>query len=96
MLRNIIVAVLNVAKMQVAEIVKNCFLIRFFIAINVMMLSDFCDGDLFASHPLFSLHSSALQIILFYDDVEICNPLGSRTKKHKLGSSLKLIIILIW
>ena len=27
----------------------------------------------------------ALQVILYYDDVEICNPLGSRTKKHKLG-----------
>ena len=32
----------------------------------------------------------ALQIMLFYDELELCNPLGSSTKVHKLGK-LKLI-----
>uniref|UniRef100_A0A1X7UZQ4 Uncharacterized protein n=1 Tax=Amphimedon queenslandica TaxID=400682 RepID=A0A1X7UZQ4_AMPQE len=67
MLRNYSV---NVAKMHVAEIVLRSH------ERNDGLLSDFCDGDLFACHPLFSLHSSALQIILYYDDMEICNPLG--------------------
>ena len=26
-----------------------------------------------------------LEIIAYYDDVEMCNPIGSRAKKHKLG-----------
>jgi hypothetical protein len=52
------------------------------------LLSDFCDGEVFRSHPLFSVHSTALQIF-YYDDLEVCNPLGSKAKIHKLS---KLII----
>ena len=50
-------------------------------------LSDFCDGSNFKSHPLLSsdTNNPALEIMLYYDDVEVCNPLGSRAKKHKLG-----------
>ena len=48
-------------------------------------LEDFCDGELFKAHPLFSLDPMALQIIAFYDEVELCNPLGTHVKKHKLG-----------
>ncbi|XP_046863754.1 uncharacterized protein LOC124457571 [Xenia sp. Carnegie-2017] len=49
------------------------------------LLSDYCDGNEFKSHPLFSIDPTALQIILYYDEVEIVNPLGSKTGKHKLG-----------
>ena len=48
-------------------------------------LGDFCDGSLYKSHPLFSLDPYALQIIGYYDDVEVVNPLGSYVEKHKLG-----------
>ena len=48
-------------------------------------MEDFCDGSLFANHTLFSHDSLALQILAFYDEVEICNPLGAHIKKHKLG-----------
>lgn len=48
-------------------------------------MMDYCDGDGFKKHPLFSKYPHAIQIILYYDDVEICNPLGSRRTKHKLG-----------
>ena len=48
-------------------------------------LGDFCDGSLFQAHPLFSLDEHALQIIAYYDELEIVNPLGSYVKKHKLG-----------
>ena len=50
-----------------------------------MLLYDFCDGEVCRSHPLFSRDQSALQIILHYDEVECVNPLGSKTKKHKIG-----------
>ena len=33
----------------------------------------------------FSSHREALQIHFYYDDVEVCNPLGSKAKIHKLG-----------
>ena len=45
-------------------------------------IEDFCDGERFKNHPK---DLSALQIIAFYDEVEICNPLGSHVKQHKLG-----------
>lgn len=49
------------------------------------LLSDFCDGSAYSSHQLFSHSTRCLELILYYDDVEICNPLGSRAKTHKLG-----------
>ena len=48
-------------------------------------LGDFCDGSVFKSHPLFSSDPLALQIIAYYDEVEIVNPIGSYVKKQKLG-----------
>ena len=52
-------------------------------------LADYCDGTVYKSHGLFSASDSEippLEIIAYYDDVEMCNPIGSRAKKHKLGS----------
>ena len=46
------------------------------------------DGIAFAAHPLFSLHSNALQVLFYYDELEVVNPLGSKTKLHKLGMYL--------
>lgn len=48
-------------------------------------IEDFCDGKRFKHHPLFFQDNTALQIIAYYDEVEICNPLGSHIKYHKLG-----------
>jgi len=45
---------------------------------------DINDGSLFKSHPLFSVKPSALQLILYTDEIEICNPLGSHASVHKL------------
>ena len=46
---------------------------------------DFVDGERFKTSPLFSTDPCALQIMLYYDELEVCNPLGSKAKKHKLG-----------
>ena len=48
-------------------------------------IGDYCDGQQFKEHALFMEDPCALQIRIYYDDVEICNALGSKTKKHKLG-----------
>jgi hypothetical protein len=51
-------------------------------------LADYCDGENFKNHPLFSVDPTALQITLYYDEIEIVNPLGSKTFKNKLGMFL--------
>ncbi|KAK0134446.1 hypothetical protein N1851_029941 [Merluccius polli] len=50
------------------------------------LYSDLRDGAYFMKHPLFSKDIPSLQIQLFYDDFEPCNPLGSKKGAHKLGA----------
>lgn len=45
---------------------------------------DIVDGSLLKSHPLFSEKPNALQIVLYTDEIEICNPIGSFASKNKL------------
>ena len=47
------------------------------------LLGDYCDGRLFKSSELYQSDPCALQIILYYDEVECCSDIGSKT--HKLG-----------
>ena len=49
------------------------------------IMQDICDGDYVKTHPLFAENPRALQIVLHNDDIEIVNPIGSHTKKHKLS-----------
>ena len=62
---------------------------RFKEVINVdfqgLILCDLCDGDQYKTHPLFSVQKDDLQLLVYYDDVELYNPLGSSRTKHKLG-----------
>lgn len=46
--------------------------------------TDFKDGLIFKKHPLFSTNTSSLQIFLYCDEFEVCNPLGVNRKVHKL------------
>jgi hypothetical protein len=46
---------------------------------------DLCDGSFHKNHPLYLEHPLSLQIMLYYDDLEVCNPLGSCAGIHKLG-----------
>ena len=49
-------------------------------------MEDFCDSKVAKSHPLFSQDSKALQILLYYDEIELCNPIGNSKTKHKIGT----------
>ncbi|XP_028418042.1 uncharacterized protein LOC114542794 isoform X2 [Dendronephthya gigantea] len=51
-------------------------------------MRDLCDGADFGvgKHPLFSLNYKAIQLILYYDDFEVSNPLGSKAVVHKIGA----------
>ena len=48
-------------------------------------IKDFRDGSRFKNHPLFSQDPFALQIVAHYDELEVCNPLGSHVKTNKVG-----------
>lgn len=56
-------------------------------------MGDYCDGTQFKEHPLLSTDLNALQIMLYFDELEVCNPLGTKTKSHNLGmfSSMYLL-----
>lgn len=47
------------------------------------ILEDFCDGSFFQNHELFANDERALILLLYYDDVNLCNPLTNRN--HKLS-----------
>ena len=48
-------------------------------------MKDFCDAAAYRSHPVFSVDPCALQIQVYYDDIDVCNPIGSKSVIHKLG-----------
>ena len=54
------------------------------------------DGEIYQTHPLFSTDPVALQLILYYDELELCNPLGSRRKKHKIGIQYVHVCIIMY
>ena len=55
-------------------------------------MQDYCDSPSIKEHPLFRDDPNALQIQLYYDDVEVVNPLGGNTKVHKLGKLYRVLI----
>ena len=59
---------------------------------STSVIRDFCDGKCFASHPVYSADASALQIFFYFDELEVCNPLGSKTKVHKLGMNSSISV----
>lgn len=48
-------------------------------------LKSFNDGSLFKHCDFFLQKPDALQFILYYDELEVCNPLGSKAGLQKLG-----------
>ena len=54
-------------------------------------MRDFCDASMFCSHPVFSTDVNALQIQLYYDEIDVCNPIGSKSVIHKVGKSFTLL-----
>ena len=64
-------------------IINNCCIIGHNLPGN--LLGDYCDGELYQNFELFQADPCALQIQLYFDEVEVCNPIGSKAKMHKLG-----------
>ncbi len=48
-------------------------------------MRDMCDGSIFQLHPCFSSDNKTIQVLAYFDEIELCNPLGSSSKIHKVG-----------
>ncbi len=53
-------------------------------AVNTDLLRDIRDGEAYRNNPFFRDNPGALGIILYSDEVEICNPLGASKGVHKV------------
>ena len=49
------------------------------------IFNDVCDGAIYRQHPVLSLPQKKVQLVAYYDEIELCNPLGSHAKIHKIG-----------
>ena len=49
-------------------------------------LMSFLDGNLYKKNSFFIENPHALRLHLYYDDLEVVNPLGSKTSIHKIGA----------
>lgn len=56
------------------------------IKINNNAYTHFVDGDIYKNNSFFQNNNNAIQLQLFFDEFEVCNPLGSKTGVHKLGA----------
>ena len=57
------------------------------------IMEDYCDGEVFKSHPLFSVQTTAIQILFYFDELEVCCPIGTKAKIHKLGTYLYFVYV---
>lgn len=58
---------------------------------NNNLLKGFNDGDFFKQSDFFKEHPNGIRLQLYYDDLEVTNPLGSKTIVHKLGAFYYII-----
>jgi hypothetical protein len=49
-------------------------------------IRSFSDGELFKTHPLYTINKEFLQLNFFFDEFETANPLGSKANIHKIGA----------
>lgn len=56
------------------------------------MIGDYCDGTAYKlMSPIILRSFYCSSIYVYYDDIEVCNPIGSKAKKHKLGWCYNII-----
>ena len=58
-------------------------------------MSDVCDGHYYSSHPVFSCNDKALQIVAYYDELVLTNPLMSRRNNYKIGKFYSFMHVII-
>jgi len=53
---------------------------------NESVYTHFIDGTVYENNSFFQVNKNAIQIQLYFDEFEVCNPLGSKTGIHKMGA----------
>lgn len=56
------------------------------ITYNNCAYTHFVDGTVYKTNSFFQINRNAIQIQLYFDEFEVCNPLGSKTGNHKIGA----------
>jgi len=49
------------------------------------LIGDYCDASFIKNDPYFQDNENALQLVLYFDEVEVCDALASHRGQHKLG-----------
>jgi len=58
-------------------------------------MEDYCDGEAFASHPVFSVHNDALQIFLYFDELEVVIQVENSQAGYALTVYLYMLTLVI-
>lgn len=70
-------------------LLNNEFILKHFtndIKINSDAYTHFFDGDVYKNNSFFHNNNNAIQLQIFFDEFEVCNPLGSKASVHKIGA----------
>lgn len=70
--------------LNIDDIYNEIFLENVTAASNSDIFENFKDGNSYKSNALFQNHPNAIQIMLYLDEVQMANPLGSKTLNSKL------------
>lgn len=58
---------------------------------NDNCIEDYVDSIMATQHPLLvTTEELSIHLMMYFDELEVCNPLGSARKKHKLGNIVLL------
>ena len=60
------------------------------------LYGDVCDAQLVREHPLFNEDPNALQLLIYFDEVEVVNPLGAHRGVHKLGIKCTVHVCILY
>ena len=50
------------------------------------LIGDYCDGIFLKTDPYLQNNPNALQLLLYFDEVEVCHVLASHRGEQKLGN----------
>lgn len=57
------------------------------------LIGDYCDGSFIINHSYFQRTPNVLQLLIYFDEMEVCDPLASHKGVHKLGN-VNIVIVL--
>ena len=59
------------------------------------LIGDYCDGWFLKNDPYFQSNANALQLVLYFDEIEVWDALASHKGQHKLGLPFLCLFLLL-